>query len=197
MAAARQGNDRIVRMFLNKCSTVDINLTIDANIELKRDKTSQYWTGYDWICAPFNDNFDESHLHSCHGFCCDEQFTYRHCYCACCSRGFRENGFGRTALWLACFYGHLEVVRTLIEIGKADINISDHKNWTPLRAAICQGHIDIVKYLIEQFNAVIDETRDFFIAIKYGHFHIIDYLLNQGCDPNTRLIDEGKKYLTL
>jgi hypothetical protein len=188
MAAARKGNDQIVRMFLDKCSTVNINFTINVNIELRRDNISKYWNGLDWICASFNDLFNQ--CHSC--FCRDEQFEYDPCLCAYCTHRFCENGGGKTALWLACFYGHLEVVRSLIEIGKADINISDHKNWTPLRAAISQGHIDIVKYLIEQFNETIDDTRDLFIAIKYGHVDMIDYLLNQGCDPNTRLMDESK-----
>jgi hypothetical protein len=109
-----------------------------------------------------------------------------------CNCEYCDSEIGRPALWLACFNGHLNVVRTLIEIGKADVNLSDHKNWTPLRIAILKKHIDIVKYLIEQANAIIDENRDLFVAIQIGSYDIVDYLLNKGCDPNTRLIDQGK-----
>jgi len=103
-----------------------------------------------------------------------------------------DSEIDRPALSLACYNGHLNVVRTLIEIAKADVNLSDHKYWTPLRIAIFKKHIDIVKYLIEQANTIIDENRDLFVAIQIGSYDIVDYLLNKGCDPNTRLIDQGK-----
>ena len=111
--------------------------------------------------------------------------------CKCCA--YCNGMFSGTALWFACFHGHLNIVRTLIELGKADVNLSNQRNQTPLRAAISQKHFNIVTYLIEQANVNIDEDRDLFEAIKYKSYEIVNYLLNKGCDPNTRLIDQGKK----
>ncbi|CAF4619264.1 unnamed protein product, partial [Rotaria sp. Silwood2] len=110
-------------------------------------------------------------------------------YCDC---GSCFIGTGRTALWLACYNGHLSVVRTLVEIGHADVNISDAKNCTPLRAAILRKHVQVVKYLIDQTEAIIDESHDLLEAIKINSNEIVEYLLNIGCDPNARLIDDDE-----
>jgi ankyrin repeat protein len=107
-----------------------------------------------------------------------------------------NNKFGGTALWFACFNGHLDVVRILIKIGNADVNLPNNNYQTPLQAAISQRHLNIVIYLIEEANVIIDETRDLLVAIKTGCCDIVDYLLNKGCDPNTRLIDYGSLYET-
>ena len=107
-----------------------------------------------------------------------------------CNCGYCFIGSGKTALWLACYNGHLNVVRTLVEIGHADVNISDAKHWTPLRAAISRGHFHIVKYMLEQTETIIDETRDLLEAVKCGANDMVDYLLSKGCNPNTRLIDD-------
>ncbi|UJR18339.1 hypothetical protein I4U23_005241 [Adineta vaga] len=101
------------------------------------------------------------------------------------------NQYGGTALWFACYYGHLNIVHKLIKYGNADVNLPNDKYQSPLHAAICQKHYDIIRYLVEQANAIIDETRHLFIALQTRNNDIIDYLLNQGCDPNTRLIDES------
>lgn len=115
-----------------------------------------------------------------------------YCHCPYCPNDYCASQFGRTALWLACFNGHLDVVRTLVEIGHADVNLTDDRYWTPLRAAISEGHIVVVQYLIEQANAGVDESRDLLVATRRGTAEMIEYLLRNGCDVNARLIDEGK-----
>lgn len=95
-------------------------------------------------------------------------------------------GTGRTALWLACYNGHLNVVRTLVEIGHADVNISDSKRWTPLRAAILKNHLNIVEYLLEETAAIIDGRHDLYQAIETNNVQLVEYLLSKGCDPNIR-----------
>ena len=53
-----------------------------------------------------------------------------------------------TALYGAAQYGHIDVVKALIEVG-ADVNYSDCDGNTPLTRAVANGHADIVKALIE------------------------------------------------
>ncbi|CAF1350169.1 unnamed protein product [Adineta ricciae] len=95
-----------------------------------------------------------------------------------------------TALWFACYYGHLNIVRALIEHGHADVDLPNCKYQSPLHAAIAQQHMDIVRYLVEQAHANIDDIRHLMVALKTENCDMVDYLLNQGCDPNTRLLDE-------
>lgn len=145
--AASCGNDKLVQMFFNQSKTIDVNLKLDSNIELNKNKCS------DNIC----------------------QFQKRiNCTCNYC-----KSDIERPALWIACYHGHLNVVRLLIEIGKADVNLSDHNNYTPLQAAIFNKHYDTVKYLIEQANATVNETQDLCIAIKSGSYDIIEFLLEK------------------
>ncbi|MCK4935754.1 MAG: ankyrin repeat domain-containing protein [Elusimicrobiales bacterium] len=56
--------------------------------------------------------------------------------------------YGFTPLHIACFKGHLEIVKLLLENGAA-INAKDEKNPTPLHVASIQGHTKIAKLLIE------------------------------------------------
>jgi hypothetical protein len=128
MVAAREGNDQIVRILVNKCSTADINFTVDANIILKRRKSYMMWNGLEWCCQSSDCILGECYSWSCFFSYCrkksrqnDYSYRYRDLDCD-------RDQFGRTALWSACFYGHLNVVRTLIEIGNADIHLSDDIN---------------------------------------------------------------------
>jgi hypothetical protein len=183
MAAARKGNDQIVRMFLDKCSTVDIDRTINVYIELRRDKISNYWNGPGGPRASF------SECRSC--FFCGEYCEYWTYLCESCA-----HESGRTALWLACFYGHLEVVRTLIEIGKADINISNDANWTPLRAAIHytikhhSENLSTIKTLLKHgSDPTIQDAQGetaLHYAIRCQNKEIVQEILHYGFKHNQR-----------
>ena len=53
---------------------------------------------------------------------------------------------GRTALWLACWEGHLQVVQCLVEAG-ATIELGDFEVTTPFSVACENGRLEIVRYL--------------------------------------------------
>ncbi|RWS29575.1 Protein fem-1-like protein [Leptotrombidium deliense] len=96
---------------------------------------------------------------------------------------------GATALWCAAGFGHLNVVKTLIQ-GGANVNHPTHTNSTPLRAACFDGRLDIVEYLVEN-GADINISNKFnnsclMIAAYKGHLNVVEYLLNLGSDPNVR-----------
>ena len=59
----------------------------------------------------------------------------------------RDNG-GNTALILASYYDHIEVVKLLIEAG-VDLNIRDDESSTALILASYQNNIEVVKLLTE------------------------------------------------
>ncbi len=62
---------------------------------------------------------------------------------------FARTKINSTPLRAACFEGHLEVVRYLLEHG-ASPDISNHFNNTCLMIAAYKGHLDVVKFLLEK-----------------------------------------------
>ena len=56
----------------------------------------------------------------------------------------------RTYLNLAAGYGHLEMVRYLVEEAGADPRLQSDQGVTPLDMAVCAGDLEIVRYLIEE-----------------------------------------------
>lgn len=54
-----------------------------------------------------------------------------------------------TPLRAACFDGRVDIVRFLIEEGKADYNIANKFNNTCLMIAAFNGHLSVVRYLLE------------------------------------------------
>lgn len=54
---------------------------------------------------------------------------------------------GETALWRACYQGHVGVVKLLLEVGGADPTMVSHNGLTPLRAAIQEGHHECIQVL--------------------------------------------------
>lgn len=61
---------------------------------------------------------------------------------------------GATALHLACFYGRLSSVKTLCDLGSNMKSQTNVDGWTPLHIAIKQGHIDVVKFLLQQKEGI-------------------------------------------
>jgi ankyrin repeat protein len=56
---------------------------------------------------------------------------------------------GVTPLIAAVEKGHLDVVKVLVEKGRADIHMTERDKSSPLVSAIRGNHLDIVKYLLE------------------------------------------------
>lgn len=111
---------------------------------------------------------------------------------------------GYTALQTASKYGHLDVVKFLIENG-AKINQQVELEGTPeeeggniysdtaLMYASRAGHIDIVKYIIDKGADV--NLKDFKgstalirASTDTGHIEIVKLLIKSGADINTRNI---------
>jgi len=100
---------------------------------------------------------------------------------------YNEHFNKQTALWLAVKFKHLNVVRTLISLGKANVNHrADERfyetNWSPLGLAFRSGQLEMVKYLIENgadlYNADKNDSTCLMIASGYGHYDLVQYLLS-------------------
>ena len=92
---------------------------------------------------------------------------------------------GRTVLYHACFWGHLDVVRLLLH-ANVDPNIASNKAITPLSMASYNGHNEIVELLVDAKADVDaqdnDGTTAIYAASQQGHMKVVETLINANAD---------------
>jgi len=109
---------------------------------------------------------------------------------------------GWSPLHLACATGRLEIVECLLNDGKADANIkSIHELMTPLHVSSWNGHLNIVKHLIDKSEArVVDASEFGYTALHYacknGQLEVCKYICKKGIDVNI-INDEDQTALLL
>ena len=109
-----------------------------------------------------------------------------------------KEDFNYTALWLAASKNNFSCVRLLVELGKANINFCTTNTKISLLYGICldkNANLDLFKYLLARLDndsaqqLIITPDRDgttcLMIASQNGHYHIVQYILN---DERTRLL---------
>ncbi len=62
-------------------------------------------------------------------------------------------------LHLACYRGHLEIVKTLVNHGARIDKGAGRYNMTPLHNACLRGHKEVVKYLIQEVGCSTGKYR--------------------------------------
>ena len=91
--------------------------------------------------------------------------------------------------------GKLISVKILVEYRGADPGFSTAGGDTPLMAAMRNGHLDVVRYLIEEHDVpqIMSTTNGIpvsalCVAARWGHVHIVDYLVKK---QGERIIHES------
>ena len=90
-------------------------------------------------------------------------------------------------IYIACEYGHLELVRLLVEKGVL-MNRPRNNGATPLSIACEYGHLEIVRLLAEK-GAYMDRARNggatpLSVACENGHLEIVRLLAEKGAYMN-------------
>ncbi|WP_420869220.1 ankyrin repeat domain-containing protein [Cupriavidus gilardii] len=99
----------------------------------------------------------------------------------------KTNAAGETALMMAALQGQLDMVKLMVEQRQVEINKT---GWTPLHYAATNGHLEIVRYLLEE-SAYVDAespngTTPLMMATRGGHIETVKLLLDEGADLRIR-----------
>jgi len=99
---------------------------------------------------------------------------------------FETTGLGETPLHFLAVKNQLDAVKLLYSRG-AEIDTINECDGTPLSEAGSLGHIDIVKYLLEngaKLNKVPEGEHIIHEAVRSGNPEIVDLLVRYGADIN-------------
>jgi len=86
--------------------------------------------------------------------------------------------------------GNLDAVEHMLARGEIEVNAADYDKRTPLHLAVCNGHLAVVRCLIEKYGADI-QVRDRFSntpvddALREKHVQIVTYLGSLGVEFQT------------
>ncbi|KAI2494865.1 serine/threonine kinase [Fragilaria crotonensis] len=100
--------------------------------------------------------------------------------------------FGNTALILASWKCHLEVVRTLLNHRGVDVNIKDNDGYTALILASGNGHLEVVRALLNHDGVDVnikDNDGDAALTLASGNVHlevVRALLMHNGVDVNIK-----------
>jgi ankyrin repeat protein len=110
-----------------------------------------------------------------------------------CEKGADVNARNKarwTALAYAAKYGHLNVVKYLVETQSAEVDKKINTGETAMQVALKRGHTDVAKYLLEKGSDV--NMRDIVgmtalsWAAKDGNMDMVKFLVENGADVNAQ-----------
>lgn len=95
------------------------------------------------------------------------------------------NKDGKTLLMVASFYGHTNIVKTLLHNG-ANPLLTDFHGYTALIYATIKGYIEIVRLLLQTNDSNVNHRTNISdnaltFASKRGFYDIIDLLIEHNC----------------
>ena len=105
---------------------------------------------------------------------------------------------GFTPLYIACAWGHLDVVNALLSTDGIDVNKANRYRATPLYIACQHGHLEVVNALLRQDGININLARyggstPLYVACRNGHSDVVNALLRQdGIDINRAESEYGR-----
>jgi hypothetical protein len=91
------------------------------------------------------------------------------------------------SIWDAAEAGDLAEVQRLVGQELGLLNAKDPYKWTPLMRAADEGHVDVVRWLVDQ-GANVNESSPYRstalgLASCEGHTPVVQLLLERGADP--------------
>ena len=98
---------------------------------------------------------------------------------------------GWTPLHIAVSKSHIDIVKYLVDHGKANVNANLVEGWNPLLLAVSKSDIEIVKYLINcgaqvenSFNN--SNQHPIHVATEKGKIEIVKLLIENGAQVDAK-----------
>jgi len=95
----------------------------------------------------------------------------------------------KTALCVACEQGHLPIVQKLFDLTKVSTDVKPF--YAPIHVAAMNGHVDIVKYLVQEKHQNVNSQEDIYgftplhLAAQYGQVEMVNVLIDElGANKN-------------
>jgi len=104
--------------------------------------------------------------------------------------GAGKDAYG-TPLHQACYRGNLELVTLLLNRG-ANLHAVDNTAETPICFAAGEGHLDVVRYLLER-GADPTKGDPLFRAVNAGHIEVAKRLLDAGAEVGRSLHEAAEE----
>lgn len=98
------------------------------------------------------------------------------------------DAFGRNYFFLACECGNADVARRIFEITDTDVNSRNSRKQTPLMVSACEGHEEVVDFLLEKGAKINlkdeDSTTAYIYSCFWGFERIMEKLEKRGAKIN-------------
>ena len=101
-------------------------------------------------------------------------------------------------IYLACQFGHLSLVRAIMDTGRVEVDNVTKYGWTPLEIAAVNGRTDIVKLLVTTYKADVNLDRKYTPlenAIEGGHLDTVKVMLELGAKYSQGILAGKVDYL--
>ncbi len=98
---------------------------------------------------------------------------------------YEDSGVFNTPIDIATYSGFINMVKLLVRKGKADPDIKDSNGFTATFGAAQLGHLELLKFLVEEANSEIsqgnggDHTTPIFSAVINNRTDIVSYLADK------------------
>jgi hypothetical protein len=82
------------------------------------------------------------------------------------------------------------------------VNQADADGETPLYRAACQGHLEVVQFLVRDGGAAVDQADKYgqtplFIAAREGHLEVVQWLVRDGGAAVDQADEDGETPLSI
>ena len=99
-----------------------------------------------------------------------------------------------TPLWVAAAVNNLNIVKFLVQFGRANVNHLTEERSTPFRAACYNGNIEMAKFLVHHganpHRVRLNNYTNLTLAILNGYTNLVHYLVDDlKCDINQEDVD--------
>ena len=103
-------------------------------------------------------------------------------------------------IYIACQYGHLDLVSAMMDSGRVHVNEVTKYGWTPLEIAAVNGRKEVVQLLVQKYDADINlqfnrQYSPLENAIEGGHLDTVVAMIHLKASYSKKILEGRVDYL--